>query len=689
MVVNKDQLYNKYRPQSFDDVVEQDSIKKILKNQIDNRDIKSGYLFCGPAGDGKCLAKDTPILMYDGTIKLVQDIKIGDQLMGPDSKPRNVLSLARGQETMYKVIPARGGITWGCNESHILSLKCNCTRKRGKKYVKDKIFNLSIKDYLTIGKSTKKLLRLYRTSIDFPNCQCLDIDPYIYGLWLGDGTSGKAELSSTDKEIVDAWCTYGQSLGMILHVYDKDRCPRYTFTNGNIGGKPNKLKQFFDMSLIEGHKRILHEYKIASKEDRLKLLAGIIDTDGYKLSNRNSIEITTKYQDLAEDYAFVARSLGFRVCISSRNFTFKDKPYCKYVVRIAGDLKSIPCKLQRKVSTRDFKDGDPLKTSFKLENIGLGDYYGFTIDGDHLFVLGDFTVTHNTTCARIFAKEINGGVDSYFEMDAASNSSVEDVKVIRAEARLASIDAEYKIFIIDECHSLSAKAWDPFLKILEEAPKGTIFIFCTTEPRKVNTAILSRLQRFDFKRISFNGILNRLKYIIEKENTPENPITYTQGALDYIAKLAEGGMREAIKSLDQCLSYTRDLTYESVCSSLNVISYDVLFDLLDMILHQRESDLVKLINEIYMKGVDLKLFINEYISFLLDIHVYHLTRNPELIKIPQDYNDRLQALMTIDLNKLKLLLYDISKLKAEIKFEDKPKFSILVCLIKECEKVNS
>lgn len=125
--------------------------------------------------------------------------------------------------------------------------------------------------------------------------------------------------------------------------------------------------------------------------------------------------------------------------------------------------------------------------------------------------------TGKTTCARIFAKEINKGQGTPIEMDAASNSGVEDVRSISNQAKLKAIDAEYKIFIIDECHAISNTGWQAFLKLIEEPPAKSIFIFCTTNPEKIPKTILSRVQRFDFKRISDTGVINRLQYILKNE----------------------------------------------------------------------------------------------------------------------------------------------------------------------------
>lgn len=134
----------------------------------------------------------------------------------------------------------------------------------------------------------------------------------------------------------------------------------------------------------------------------------------------------------------------------------------------------------------------------------------------YLFVGG--AGTGKTTCARIFAHDINHGEGNPIELDAASNNGVEDVREIIQQAKTKSLDSEYKIFIIDECHALSNSAWQAMLKIIEEPPAKSIFIFCTTDPQKIPKTILSRVQRYDFQRISQDGIVNRLKYILDEEN---------------------------------------------------------------------------------------------------------------------------------------------------------------------------
>lgn len=125
--------------------------------------------------------------------------------------------------------------------------------------------------------------------------------------------------------------------------------------------------------------------------------------------------------------------------------------------------------------------------------------------------------TGKTTTARIFANELNGGKGTPIEIDGASNNGVDQVRIIIDQAKMKALDSEYKVYIIDECHALSNNAWQAMLKLIEEPPRGTIFIFCTTDPDKIPRTILSRVQRYDFKKISYEGVVARLRHILESE----------------------------------------------------------------------------------------------------------------------------------------------------------------------------
>lgn len=291
--------------------------------------------------------------------------------------------------------------------------------------------------------------------------------------------------------------------------------------------------------------------------------------------------------------------------------------------------------------------------------------------------------TGKTTCARIFANEINKGAGVPTEMDAASNNSVDDVRKLIDKARTTSIDSEYNIFILDEVHALSNSAWQAMLKILEEPPKKSIFIMCTTDPQKIPKTILSRVQRYDFQRISQVGIRDRLCYILGKEF--EYPNVESE-AIEYIAKLAEGGMRDAITMLDKCLAYNEDLTIENVIQALGTSNIEVMLKLTDSIIFGEAKKIVKIINELYMSGKDLKLFIRQYIDFILDVNKVIMLGSMEYTKLPdtkeiQDFITEAVAEGTTYVDKLLDLLDEVIKLSSAIKWDTSPKSVIEATLI--------
>lgn len=284
--------------------------------------------------------------------------------------------------------------------------------------------------------------------------------------------------------------------------------------------------------------------------------------------------------------------------------------------------------------------------------------------------------TGKTTCARIFAQEINKHMGNPIEMDAASNNSVDDVREIIQQAKTKSLDSEYKVFIIDECHALSNTAWQAMLKLIEEPPAKSIFIFCTTDPQKIPKTILSRVQRYDFQRISQSGIVSRLKEIIHFEHKECNDILYDDDALEYIAKIADGGMRDAITLLDKCVAFSSSVILENVVEALGTTDYETLFHLTDSIIDGKVDEVIKIVEGIHMSGKDLKQFIKTYISFILDVCKYEVTGSFKYLQLPNLYEDRLKQYSPTDVEFCQSLLDTLVKLNADIKWETSPKVMI-------------
>lgn len=323
--------------------------------------------------------------MYDGSVRMVEEIIVGDLLMGDDSKPRRVLSLARGEEQCYDIVPIKGE-TWGCNESHILSLIY--IGKNTKAWKNREVYDISVRDFLQLPKHIQRLLKQYRVGVEYVQSEP-DIDPYFLGLWLGDGTSSTIAITNPDLEIIERIKAVG-----ICYNQEKrqGKCPGWKFS---VKDNPKLYEQFKSFGLFQ-KKHIPNLYKINSREVRLKVLAGIIDTDGHY--SRGIYEVIAKGERLTNDIIELCRSLGFAAYKSTKNVQLKDwaesRPYNR--IKISGNIDEVPCLLDRKKAEPRRQIKDVLHVGFEVVPRGVEDYYGFEIDGNRRFLLGDFTVTHNT-----------------------------------------------------------------------------------------------------------------------------------------------------------------------------------------------------------------------------------------------------------------------------------------------------
>ncbi len=377
-------------------------------------------LFFGLSGSGKCLGKDTPVLMYDGTIKLVQDIKVGEQIMGDDSKSRNILSTCTGREQLYEISSSGKRATtkstkYIVNESHILSLKANPEHLNMYKTDGD-IIDISVKDYLTVlpksyvnkGDGSNSLLCGYRVPILF-NKKPIPFDPYMLGYWLGDGTSAKPDITTIEKEVIEYFeqnlTKYQLELKQI-HEKDKSRDISYRIISSGDNYKQKGCNTFINILRkynLFNNKHIPMNYKCNDRKVQLAILAGILDSDGYYDKKGKIYDIVLKSEKLFDDVIFLARSLGYsaykspckKTCTNSKNGPVIGD---YFRTTISGDnLSEIPCIVPRKQAENRIMNKSVLKYGITVKKLDVGDYYGFEIDGNKRFLLGDFTVTHNTS----------------------------------------------------------------------------------------------------------------------------------------------------------------------------------------------------------------------------------------------------------------------------------------------------
>jgi hypothetical protein len=483
-----------------------------------------GWLITGVTGSGKCLGKHTRVLMYDGSIKNVEDIQPGDLLMGPDSRPRTVLSTTKGRGDLFKIIP-RKGQPWVCNDVHVLTLKhsaptnmqrtrkasfrqyafrsflepyrqtilsmkvaghgpteisktvanlsngtvCphkttivhyvnNRTRFASPKIVKkldrstrlrrgvyqafgldlskaqktvrqkflweenDHIVDVPLRDFLERTSEGQRsswgisqYWKIFRVPVDFAESD--EANPfdedwfYFVGLWLGDGACARSAVTTKDPEVKEFLESFAAKNGWSTHVYTDRRSGVWEISTfrrplngptGYLSDPEHPYKKILRRCLTPENQKFIPLFlKTAARKKRLSLLAGLIDTDGD--ASRGCLSYISVSQRLAEDVAFLARSLGLAAYVSNVEKSIASLAFTGryWRVSISGETSIIPCKLSRKASGPRLQKKDVLRTGWRVEPMGEGDYYGFTLDGDGRFLLSDFTVTHNTVSAIV------------------------------------------------------------------------------------------------------------------------------------------------------------------------------------------------------------------------------------------------------------------------------------------------
>jgi replicative DNA helicase len=353
-------------------------------------------------GVGKCLAKGTKVLMIDGTLKNVEDVVAGNRLMGPDSLPRVVQSVTTGQEMMYWVRQNRA-IDYRVNESHILSLKRSHTQNNQKH---GDAINISVKEWLTKTNSFKSDFKGYKVAVEFTRTT-VEIEPYFMGLWLGDGSSSDVSIYNTDQPVIDYLYQYAEKLGKNISVGDTLRsCQSYSIVNAGGRWDGASLQSVLFSFGVKNNKHIPQIYKSNHSSLRWELLAGLIDSDGYYNPSNNTYEITQRNETLARDIKFLCDSLGLRTSLRSKVARAQTgEPREVFRVNINGDLSPCPIRIERKKQIR-LGRVDVTMTGIKVEQDKVDTYYGFTLEGDGLFLLDDMTVTHNTTLMVELVKDM-------------------------------------------------------------------------------------------------------------------------------------------------------------------------------------------------------------------------------------------------------------------------------------------
>jgi len=295
-----------------------------------------------------------------------------------------------------------------------------------------------------------------------------------------------------------------------------------------------------------------------------------------------------------------------------------------------------------------------------------------------------------TTMARVLARTVNKidqQVDgeslnqtlNVVEIDAASNNSVDDIRDLRERVRIPPQNGRYKIYIIDEVHMLSKSAFNALLKTLEEPPDHVIFIFATTEPHKVLPTILSRVQRFDFKRISVDEIVDRLQNVAQNEG-----IQIDEESLHVIAKKADGALRDALGLMDQAIAFCgNDIQHEELLRALNVVSTERMFDFMEAVKQRDASEGLELINELLEEGYDIQEYLVGLTEHLRNLYVAKNSQKMHLVEASPDTKKRYQkSAKDFSEDDLMRMLHIVSEAQYKIKEAHQPKIQFEITLMK-------
>lgn len=317
----------------------------------------------------------------------------------------------------------------------------------------------------------------------------------------------------------------------------------------------------------------------------------------------------------------------------------------------------------------------------------------------HAYLFSGTRGTGKTSTARIFARAINcigedipcneceicmGILDEslmdIIEIDAASNNSVDDIRELRENSKYPPSTCKYKVYIIDEVHMLSKGAFNALLKVLEEPPEHLIFILATTEPEKLPPTIISRCQRYDFKRVSVENIVKNMEDIAK-----EVGVEIETKALELIARNSDGAMRDALSILDQCLSFSQDkITYDYVISILGIVNNDLMFSMVEDIIEGNTDDVLTSLDEVIQEGIDIKQLINDMILHFRNLMVAKTSENVEnSIDGTEELIGKLKDQSRgLDLAKIITFLNILSETETKAKWSTQPRIILEVDLIK-------
>lgn len=489
---------------------------------------------CHRAGQG--------VLMYDGSTKSVEDVIVGDLLLGPDSSPRTVLALHRGSARMYEIVPLKGS-PFVVTGQHLLTLY-RTAQDRNSPYPSEKsaVVDVPVHEILTKSKTWRHLHKLMRADIvSFAGTEAPTIDPYFLGLYLADGSmaiDGMVGISKPDPEVLSTCKETALAWGLRLTTsVAPSGCPTHRFSSqvrtGRPGNNPllSELRRLGLMKIQSEERFVPHHYKTGSVETRLNLLAGILDGDGHL--HRTDFDFISKSARLANDVAFIARSLGLAAYVTPCRKGCQGGFVGDYFrVCISGATDKLPMRIPRKIPPSRKMNKNPLVVGFSIQELGDEPFFGFTIDGDHRYLLDDFTITHNSG-KTIIAAEIMARVHSaslgkclfLAHRKELLDQTVQKIALVSPNTRVGLVQAQrddmgreitvasiqtvghksrkrlqkliehgpYRLLVLDEAHHSVSPQWERVIRDLREANPDMLMMGMTATPGREDGVALDRV----------------------------------------------------------------------------------------------------------------------------------------------------------------------------------------------------
>ena len=638
--MGKEALATKYRPKRFADVVEQDVTKAILTEQLENKTFKNCLLFCGGAGTGKAQPLNSKVLTPKGFIKMRQ-VKIGMEVITGDYNTALISGVfPQGKREIYKIYLSNGD-TVQVSDEHINIVYTE--NKEGKfeestMLTKD-LINIDYTNLFMRKIVGNGLFNAYYSISDIKfvglkKCQCILVD-------------APEHTYITDNYIVTHNTTSARIFANEINEFKGEPIEIDAASNNSVDDARRIIESAKTQSLDS-------EYKVFVLDECVTGDTEILTDKGFKpIKDLDKTELIAQVtDDMVIEYVKPTEHI--------------ELPYEGYMYRVYNEDFSVlmsPHHVQPIISnaTDDWKE-------FYIEHFcpnneqSIVEYIDSNKDNNLLLYNCDSIKTEKLTyegtiyCVKVPSHKIIIRTDSGFS------------------------------FVTGNCHMLSNAAWNAMLKLVEEPPKKSVFLFCTTDPHKIPDTILSRVQRYNFQKISQQGIVNRLKYIIEQENKEDstNLITYEESALEHIAKVADGGMRDSITLLDKSIGYNNNLTLNNVLEALGSVNYDTMFELIDALNIMDKKKVIEVVESIHRSGLDLKQFIKQYTLFILDVCKYDLFREFTYLQLPNIYKEKLDSYDDNAYIFFNQLLGEMSTLSNNLRYESMPKPVVEATFLQLC-----